>query len=178
MRIEFITACLAATAIAVPASAADPQAVLWKDVGDWSIRVIEDGRSFCQASAYWPGGTQVSLGFQRNQQTPRLVVSNPQWQTNGRTSGYDLIVQFGTQTPWRVPSQQASSEAGTIDLRIEGRDLLFFEEMMGVSNFGVRFGDQTVANFEMSGAFDALVELGNCQLNVAGQTKYASANTL
>lgn len=168
MRKRFLAIVAVGLSSAMPVNALENQTVLWKDIGPWTIRVVEEGNGFCEATAYWPGGTHVTLGFSANRRTPRMVVSNPEWQTGNREKGYDLIVQFGSQMPWRVPSLPASQSDTGLDLRIEARDLLFFEDIMGAQQFGVRFGDQSVVQFDMGASFDALLELGSCQTNVAG----------
>ena len=166
MRLFAIATAAAVLSTNLSVAASENRSVLWKDVGSWSIRVVDAPNSFCEASAYWPGGTQVVLGFASGKQNPRMVVSNPDW-TSVHSGDFDLIVQFGGQMPWRVPSQNIS-KSERVDLRIEARDLSFFEEMMGAQNFGIRFGEESVEQLEMDAAFDALVELGACQLNVAG----------
>jgi len=167
MKTNNIVGLLFAACLGLPSHASEITSLLWKDVGPWTIRVVEQGKGFCEASTFWPGGTSLTLGFGVNKSTPRLIVSNPVWTKSEQGADFDLIVQFGTQEPWRVPSLGQTSGSG-VDLRIEGRDLYFFEEMMGAQQFGIRFDDRSALQFELDSAFDALIELGSCQSNIAG----------
>jgi len=181
MRRVMIATSLAFTAMVAPVSAQDFQKVLWKSVGPWTVQVVEGNQNYCEASAYWPGGTSVTLGYAEKRKTPKLVMSNPDWLSgdvtgNSNSRSFDLIVQFGSQMPWRVPSAGTSGQESEIGLQIEGRDLTFFAEILGVQNFGIRIGNQTVTRLEMEKSVAALNELADCQNAISKQSRLIVAD--
>ena len=176
MRSSTATACLFLAAM-TPSLAFGNQPLLWKDVGQWTVRVTNDAKPACFASVFWQDGTKVTLGFDKGKRTPSMVVENPDWVAVPQNDGYDLVVQFGSQTPWRVPSEISTRrEDNLASLRIEARDLLFFEEMMGVSNLNVRFGSDNVDHFDMSDGYEVFAELDLCQNTMSGLARQVAEN--
>jgi len=100
----------------------------------------------------------MSLGFRPNSIVTDFVLSNPAWKSTGDKSGYDLVVQFGNQMPWRVPGVST----GSLDLRIEEK-IDFFKEMMDEDSLVIRYAGKFVDEINLVDAQEAIFALKDCQ---------------
>lgn len=160
------TACLLfSLSLSTTANASQDKQVLWKNMASWIIQVSDSARPMCSARKFWDDGTQMQIGYLETSDKPQLLVENPAWNGQIGTGKFGLVVQFGSESPWRQPN---SSSEEPLNLRVTARDLRFFENMMGVLNLNVKYAKNPVQNLSLDGAWDAYNELIRCQSLVTG----------
>lgn len=155
MRHFFAVSLIGAAVTASASMAKDVPTKIWKDVGNWQVQ-IKPG--MCLARTSWPGGTGIQLAFRPGTSLTDFVLSNPAWKPTDDDNGYDLIVQFGSQMPWRVPGNSVRE----LDLRIEGQ-IGFFHEMMQEERMVIRYAGKYVDELTLEDAAAAVFALKDCQ---------------
>jgi len=74
---------------------------LWKNVGNWTIRVDKTLNYGCFMLASYTRGTVVRIGIDQQNLNGYIVIGNEAWRSLEAGKQYGLSLQFDNDTPWR-----------------------------------------------------------------------------
>lgn len=175
MRIESVTCCLAALLLSGPASAKDEP--LFRQVGNWDIRVDTTLGNGCFAYASWKDGSVFRVGINMEDENLLILMGNDNWESIEYGKAYEIALFFGNETPWEGSARGFSFDPPKNEpflmLQIDGDEQagLFIEEFMSEQNVDIHYNGESISNLVLTDSYKAGMALFECQEQMIGQSK-------
>lgn len=143
---------------------AQSDAPLWKEVGDWQIRVDTSLGHGCFAVSRYESGTTFRIGFDMEARKAYLIVGNDAWKSLENGKEYSLIFRFDNETPWKgAATGFAFDQDGPRFLMAQISDSEFFSEFARKNRVSITYRRTEIARLSLRGSRRALNEMFSCQ---------------
>ena len=166
-KIVPILASAALAFSAVPASASDEPSA-WKTVGDWDVSFYPTLPG-CMALILYESGLFFFIGVSTGEQGQllELTLMNEAWESIEDGKDYEILVQFGRETPWTL--EMAGLENEGMPMLTYSFPLFsspakaFINEFMRKNWMEWSYLGSSLGNLSLRGSRAAFLEMVNCQ---------------
>ncbi len=150
-----------AASVALFASSAMVQAdQLLEEAGGWEVYRSEDLGNGCYMSSAYEDGSLIQIGFDIENDTGFMTVSNSAWTDIEDGATYPVSFSLDDQSYTADAHGMALEGAGGIFVEIESEDFLIDlaqREVLSLSN-----EQDEVARIDLTGTRDAIAAIANC----------------
>lgn len=158
------TALSAVMIVCMAALPARSETILWKDVGDWTIRMDPSMGNACYVSTSYEDGTILRLGFNFLGNTGRLYFSlgNAKWKSLEVGKDYPIRIQFDKESPWEATASVI--EIDTIrHLHLNTQNTNFAQEFSRKLGVSAYYAGKEITSLRLRGSSKAINEMLACQ---------------
>ncbi len=150
---------------------------MWKQVGQWQIRIDRTLNYGCFMIGAYVGGTVLRFGFDRQQQNGYLMLGDDAWTSLEEGKDYNIRVQFDSDSPWDGTARAIRLGTAAVVLQLPFSDSNMITEISRKQLMRVYYNGRPVAQLALTGSYAATRELINCQVAVEDARKGTTAPT-
>jgi hypothetical protein len=138
-------------------------APLWKEVGQWTVKVDPTLGNGCFLFALYEKGTVFRIGINSESDVGYLILGNSEWRSLERGKDYNIRIQFDDEVPWEAIATGIDLDAGTAFLYAEFSKTEFFQEFATKHVVEFHYSNKLIARLSLRDSYEALEELHRCQ---------------
>lgn len=159
---------LLAMALLCPLTAkADGGAVLWKEIGGWTVYMDQSMGNACYIASLYEGGTVLRLGFDFSGTKGQvyLALGNRNWKSLEAGKDYPIQVQFDNEPIWSATARGRETKDMTW-LFVTTTNTSFLDEFARKLGMRASFSGKQIAALKLKGSSKAISEMLDCQKTV------------
>lgn len=145
-----------------PASAQDTP--LWRQIGQWQIRVDASLGYGCFLVGSYTRGTVLRIGIDQQNGNGYVMVGNETWRSLQVGGQYDLALRFDNNSPWRGrATARRIGNGDMVFLYLSFDRARFLVELARRNNMTIYYQGNVVTTLPLHGTNAAVQEMINCQ---------------
>jgi hypothetical protein len=149
---------------AVISAAHAQETVLWRNVGEWQVRVDRSVDYGCFIIGSYTRGTVIRIGIDQQNRNGYVLVGNDGWRSLVAGNQYDLTLRFDNDAPWRGRAKARTIGSGnTLFLYLSFDRPQFLVDFARRMNLTIFYDGQVVTQLPLNGTRAATEELFLCQ---------------
>lgn len=150
--------------ISTPSLGHSEEAILWKEINGWSVRMDQSMGNACYISTVYDDETILRVGydFSSKNRSIYFAVGNDKWQSLETGKDYQVQIQFDSNPVWNA-NATAIDLSGTRFLATSTQDVNFLSEFQRKQALRITFNGRRVTSLRLKGSASAVHEILDCQ---------------
>lgn len=145
-------------------SAVAQDTALWRNVGQWQIRIDKSVDYGCFMLGSYTQGTLLRIGFDQQNRNGYILVGNEAWRSLQIGGRYELVLRFDNAAPWRGRATARTIGSGSmVFLYLPFENSQFLVDLARRVNLTIFYAGNVVTQLPLRGTYAATQELIRCQ---------------